>query len=152
MAPAQQSRSAVDARIRARRSAVQACYQWYMTRKPIEEVILEFEAERTEIRRADAGYFREMLRGLADNIDVINTELGSCLDRKIDRLDPVELAILHLGVYELKFQPLTPWRVVVNESVELAKMFGAEQSHRYINGVLDKVARQVRVAEVTGNH
>ena len=71
------------------------------------------------------------------------------LDRKLEDLDPVERAILHIGLYELLTYPDIPWRVVINESVELAKMFGAEQSHKYINGVLDKAAHQIRAAEIS---
>jgi transcription antitermination protein NusB len=71
------------------------------------------------------------------------------LDRPVNELDPVERAVLHIGTYELLYRPEVPWRVVVNESVELAKMFGAEQSHKFINGVLDKIARKVRVTEIS---
>jgi len=71
------------------------------------------------------------------------------LDRPVNELDPVERAVLHIGVYELLHHPELPWRVIVNESVELAKMFGAEQSHKFINGVLDKIARKVRITEIS---
>ena len=70
------------------------------------------------------------------------------LDRPAGELDPVERAVLHLGCYELLYHPELPWRVVLNEAVELARMFGAEQSHKYINGVLDKLAHRVRTAEI----
>ena len=140
----------VHARVRARRSAVQACYQWCMNSQPIQDVINEFVAERSELKKADAEYFRELLRGVAAHVDEINAELSELLDRPVEQLDPVERAILYIGIFELKYRTEIPWRVVVNESVELARMFGAEQSHRYINGVLDRAARRIRTLEDTG--
>ena len=137
------------ARIRARRSAVQAMYQWEMTQASINDVIAEFVDERTELKKADTEYFCELLRGAAHNIADLNERIIPFLDRPLKDLDPVELAILHIGLYELLFRPELPWRVIVNESVELAKMFGAEQSHKFINGVLDKIARKIRVHEIS---
>ncbi len=136
-----------NARIRARRSAVQALYQWQMTQAPMAEVIAEFEKERTELRKADKNYFRDLLEGTARQLAELDAQLAPLLDRPVRELDPVERAVLHIGMYELLFHPELPWRVVVNESVELAKMFGAEQSHRYINGVLDRAARRIRAQE-----
>ena len=135
------------ARIRARRSAVQALYQWQMTQMPIIDVIAEFEDERTELKKADIEYFRDLLQGTAQQIAVLNEQLGPLLDRPVKELDPVERAVLHIGLYELLFKPELPWRVIINESVELAKMFGAEQSYKFINGVLDKAARVIRSEE-----
>ena len=140
----------VQARVRARRSAVQACYQWCMNNQPIQDVINEFESDRSELKKADCGYFRELVRGVAAHLGELNAELALHLDRPVEQLDPVERAILYIGIYELKFRIEIPWRVVINESVELARMFGAEQSHRYINGVLDKAARHIRTLEGTG--
>lgn len=136
------------ARIRARRSAVQALYQWQMTQMPMADVILEFENERSELKKADKDYFRDLLHGTTGQSEKLDEYLTPLLDRHVKDLDPVERAILHIGVYELLFHPELPWRVVVNESVELAKMFGADQSHRYVNGVLDKAARNIRADEI----
>ncbi|HSR62174.1 MAG TPA: transcription antitermination factor NusB [Gammaproteobacteria bacterium] len=136
------------ARIRARRSAVQALYQWQMTQMPMADVILEFENERSELKKADKDYFRDLLHGTTGQSEKLDEYLAPLLDRHVKDLDPVERAILHIGVYELLFHPELPWRVVVNESVELAKMFGADQSHRYVNGVLDKAARNIRADEI----
>ena len=136
------------ARIRARRSAVQALYQWQMTQLPMAEIISEFEKERRELKKADKDYFRELLHGTTGQSEKLDECLSPLLDRPLNDLDPVEQAILHIGIYELLFHPELPWRVVVNESVELAKMFGADQSHRYVNGVLDKAARQIRAGEI----
>lgn len=136
------------ARVRARRSAVQAIYQWEMNNSPMNDVIEEFIHERTELKKADAKYFREVLLGTAAKTGDLNEIITPHLDRPLSDLDPVERAILLLGTYELMYRPEIPWRVIVNESVELAKMFGADQSHKYINGVMDKIARDVRSTEI----
>ncbi len=135
------------ARARARRTAVQALYQWDLTNQPVDSIIKEFESERAELRKADKDYFRRIVSGVVEHRDVIARGLNGLLDRSLMELDPVERAILLLGTYELMFQLELPWRVVVNESVDLAKMFGAEQSYKYINGVLDAAARQLRAEE-----
>lgn len=140
------------ARIRARRSAVQALYQWEMTQSSMTDVITEFMNERTELKKADTAYFSEILKGAAGNVDELNREISACLDRPLHELDPVERAVLLVGTYELKYRPELPWRVIVNEAVELAKMFGAEASYKYINGVLDKIARKVRTAEISSTN
>ena len=136
------------ARIRARRSAVQALYQWEMTQSSMEDVIKEFMSERSELKKADIEYFCELLKGSAGKIDELNEEIIPFLDRPLKELDPVERAVLLVGSYELMFHPELPWRVVVNESVELAKMFGAEQSYKYVNSILDRIAHKVRITEI----
>ena len=137
------------ARVRARRSAVQALYQWEMTHAPVAEVIAEFICDRSELKKADVDYFTSMLQGATGKVAEIDTGLAPLLDRPLYQLGPVERAILRIGMYELLFHQEIPWRVIVNESVELAKMFGAEQSYKYINGVLDKAARSIRAVEIS---
>ena len=137
------------ARIKARRSTVQALYQCEMTQAVTADVIKEFIDERDEMKKADKEYFCDLLGGITGRIDELNNEMAPFLDRPVNELDPVERAVLHIGVYELLYHPELPWRVIVNESVELAKMFGAEQSHKFINGVLDKIARKVRITEIS---
>ncbi len=137
------------ARISARRTAVQALYQWHMTQVPISDVITEFENERSKMKKVDIDYFRDLLHGTTEKMTTLDDQLAPLLDRPVNELDPVERAVLHIGVYELLFRPELPWRVVINESVELAKMFGAEQSHKFINGVIDKAAHQIRAAEIS---
>jgi N utilization substance protein B len=138
-----------QARIKARRSAVQALYQCEMAQAATPDVIKEFMEERDEMKKADKDYFCELLRGTTEKIDELNKEMAPFLSRPVNELDPVERAVLHIGVYELLYHPELPWRVVVNESIELAKMFGAEQSHKFINGVMDSVARKVRITEIS---
>ena len=136
-----------SARVRARRSAVQALYQWLLTERPMSTIIAEFEQDRKELKKADGEYFRDILSGISTNSAQIRDTLLPFLDRKPDELDPVTRAVLHLGMYELLYQPTLPLRVVLNEAVELARMFGAEDSYKYINGVLDRAARQLRPGE-----
>ena len=136
------------ARVRARRSAVQALYQWAMSAMPIQDVINEFINERTELKKADIDYFKEILHGTTRESENLDKQLIPLLDRTLDELDPVEKAILQIGLYELTFHPELPYKVVLNEAVDLAKMFGAEQSYKYINGVLDKAAQKIRKVEM----
>ena len=136
------------ARIKARRNTVQALYQWFMTGKDVAEVIAEFETDKQTLAKTDVDYFKLLLRGTIKCNDELDTKISKFLDRPADELDAIERAILHIGCFELKYHLEIPWRVVVNESIELAKLFGAEGSHKYINGILDKVARELRAAEI----
>lgn len=145
------NRSSSHARVRARRTAVQACYQWLINKQPVAAVIKEFENDRAELKKADKEYFRDLLEGINRCSKELDDTLIALLDRQLSELDTVEHAILMLAVYELMHHPELPWRVVVNEAVELAKMFGAEQSHKYINGVLDKAARRIRASEISSS-
>lgn len=136
------------ARAAARRNAVQALYQWEMNQQPVQRVIDEFRAERAELQKADKEYFGELVGGVATHRDELAQRLAPHLSRPLEQLDPVERAVLLLAMYELSFRLEIPWRVVVNEAIELAKLFGAEQSHRFINGVMDAAARVIRTAEI----
>lgn len=137
------------ARSRARRSIIQAYYQWQITRQNVKDILNEFEADRAELKKADTEYFKRVFKGMAAESGLLDDYIGPLLDRPVKELDPVERAILHLGCYELLYCPEIPWRSIINEAVELAKMFGAEQSHKYINGVLDKLAQQIRSVEIS---
>ena len=141
-------RPSSNARVRARRTAVQACYQWLINKQPVTAVIKEFENDRAELRKADKEYFRDLLEGINRYSQELDDTLAPLLDRPLSELNTVEHAILMLAVYELIHHPELPWRVAVNEAIELAKMFGAEQSYKYINGVLDKAARRIRSSEI----
>lgn len=136
------------ARIRSRRSLIQAYYQWLMTQRPVAEIINEFKSDRAELKKADIEYFDQAMHGMAEFRSNIDQELTSILDRPCAELDPVENAVLHLGAYELMYLQEIPCRVVLNEAIDLAKMFGADQSHKYINGILDKIAHKFRPTEL----
>jgi len=134
-------------RTKARRHAVQAIYQWQMTGENLSEIDRQF-LEMDSIVGADLVYFKDLLHGVPTNLTALDELSSAFIDRAIESVDPVERAILRMGTYELRDHPEIPYRVVINESVELAKMFGAEQGHRYINGVLDKLAQQLRQVEI----
>ncbi|MFD0966427.1 transcription antitermination factor NusB [Seminibacterium arietis] len=126
-------------RRRARECAVQALYSWYISQNSIDIIELNFVTEQ-EMKGVDLPYFRTLLRHTVQYIDDIENILSPYLDRDMNELDPIERAILCLASYELKFQLDVPYKVVINEAIEVAKVFGAEESHKYINGVLDKIA------------
>lgn len=134
------------ARRKARRFAMQAMYQWQMTGNDIADIELQFRRDN-DMRKVDITYFHELLHGIPARVDVLDEALQPLLDRKIDELSQVEKAILRLGAFELIDRIDVPYRVVINEGIELAKMFGADESFKYVNGVLDKLARSARTAE-----
>lgn len=134
-------------RSRARHHAVQAVYQWQMTGQDVGDVVGQFLASQ-DGTKFEVEYFRDLLRGVATHLNALDACLQPHVDRPIAQIDPVERAILRLGAYELAHHPEVPYRVVINEAVELAKVFGAEEGHKYVNGVLDKLAAKLRPAEV----
>ncbi len=134
------------ARRHARRVLVQAVYQWQMTDADTHAVEKQF-AEDGSLAKADRDFFRELLRGVLLGSEALDECFQPYLDRKLKELDKVELALLRLGTFELKERIEVPFRVVIDEYVELAKTFGAEDSHKYINGILDKLSNVLRVDE-----
>jgi N utilization substance protein B len=135
------------ARTNARKCAVQALYQWQMTGHNLNDIERHF-LEDERLKGAQRSYFDEIFRGVPKQLDVIDQALSEFVDRPVDKIDPVERAILRIGVYELINRLDIPYRVVLNEGVDLAKCFGAEGSHKYVNGILDKVAGQKRATEI----
>lgn len=131
----------------ARRLALQALYQWQVTGDDLGDISLQFVSEN-DSDKYDIDYFRDLFHGVPTHLDELDRELQPLIDRDIERVDLVERAALRLGVYELLHHPEVPFRVVINESVELAKVFGADKGHRYVNGVLDKVSHKVRAVEL----
>ena len=137
-----------NARSRARELAVQAIYQWQMAGQDIIDIQKQF-TEEYNLRKVDKKYFRELLHGVPSKIDELDSHTFALLDRPIEEVDPIERAIIRLGTYELEFRPDVPVRVIINEAIELAKKFGAEQSHKYVNSIMDGVAKKLRKAELT---
>lgn len=138
-----------QARSRARRYGMQALYQWDLSGLDLAEIQRQFfEAE--DFSNADGGYFIELLSGVNAHIDRIDTQISEVIDRPIVQVDPVERAILRIACYELLFRHDVPYRVSINEAVLLAKKFGAEQGHAFVNGVLDRLARKLRPTESPG--
>ncbi len=134
------------ARRKARRALVQATYQWQMNDVGIEALRAEFHDSKA-LAKADRGFFDDVLAMTTRRAASLDAAFGDFLDRDVGALDQVELAIMRLGACELLYREDIPYRVVIDEYVELAKVFGAEQSYRYVNGVLDKVASKVRANE-----
>lgn len=131
----------------ARQLATQALYQWHMAGHSLNEIEAQFRVDN-DFTGVDAPYFSELLRGVPTSKDEIDAALKPCLDLTIEELDPVELAILRLSTYELLKRVDVPYRVVINEGIELAKVYGSTDGHKFVNGVLDKLAPRLREAEV----
>lgn len=126
---------------------VQALYQWGMAGQNISAIEAQFYAEN-DPEKIDQDYFREALRTITKSVDEIDDLIKPHIDRDIDDLDPVSTALLRLGVFEFGHRPDVPFKVVINEGVNLAKRFGPTDSDKYINGVLDKIAPLMREVEV----
>ena len=118
-----------------------------MSGNKVQDIYEQFLVERNT-SKFDTAYFKDLLVGVTDHVAQIDQQLQPHLDRPIDEVDPVERAVLRMGAYELIHKLEVPYRVAINEAVEAAKLFGADQGHKYVNGVLDKVAQRVREAEV----
>ncbi len=133
-------------RTRARRLAMQALYQWDMSGNTLSDIEVQF-LEDEDFSKADKAYFHELLHEVPARLDEVEQAFETYLDRPLDEIDPVERAVLRMATYELLARIDVPYRVVINESVNLAKKFGAEQAYRYVNGVLDQTARKLRAVE-----
>lgn len=132
----------------ARRLTIQALYQWLVNETPPATLLKQFREQESGLGRADPAYFEELLNGTVRDAIELTLALVPHLDRPLNQLDPVEHAILLLGAWEMAHKPEVPWKVVVNESVNLAKTFGAEDGYKFVNGVLDKLARTARAVEL----
>ena len=133
------------ARSRARELIVQSLYQMQMTGHDEAELMAQFH-ERTDYQRVDQAYFDEVLSAVIRGRQALEKSIDEIADRPVDQLDPVEKGILLLGFYELREKVDVPFKVVINESVNLAKRFGAVDGHKYINALLDKAAQKFRHA------
>jgi len=133
-------------RRKARELAVQATYSWQVSQNPVREIEVNFIAENSK-RRFDIEYFQLLLRGVIANVSEIDAVISPYVDRPLDDIDQVEKAILRVAVFELKDCADVPYRVVINEAIELAKSFAADDSHKFVNGVLDKTVKLIRPQE-----
>jgi N utilization substance protein B len=134
------------ARSQARRCVMQALYQWQLTGQTYSEILAQF-IERDEYQTADKNYFSELLNGAIEHQPTLAAQVGEFADRPWEQLDPIERAVLLLGMYELLHRLDVPYRVIVNEGVELTKQFGATDGYKYINALLDRAARALRATE-----
>lgn len=137
------------ARSKARRLAMQAVYQWQMTAHDAADILAQFLADEDN-RGVDAEYFEALVRGVVQGCPALDAALAPTLARPLDEVDPVERAVLRVAAYELQHRLDVPYRVVLNEAVALAKKFGAEQGHTFVNAALDKLARELRAVEMRG--
>jgi N utilization substance protein B len=135
------------ARRKARHYAMQALYQWDMAGSNLSKIEAEFIADN-DMTHVDSEYFRDILRGVPNNLTELDEMLIPCLSRAMEEVTPVEKAILRLAAFELAHRIDVPYKVVINESVELSKKFGATESHKFINGALDQLAQVIRIVEI----
>ncbi|HEX5637609.1 MAG TPA: transcription antitermination factor NusB [Gammaproteobacteria bacterium] len=130
----------------AREKAMQALYQWTISGSELSDIEVQFHAEQN-MAKVDLEYFHELLHGVPAQLAEIDAMLAPFMSRQDEMLDHVEQAILRLSAWELRNRPDVPYQVVIKEAIHLARAFGAAQSHKFINGVLDSLARQCRTIE-----
>jgi N utilization substance protein B len=135
-------------RRKSRELALKGLYQYLLSPKELRLIVREM-ADEAEFARADETYFRSLLEGVYDQIPELDSRITKYLDRPIAELSPIEHAVLLISAYELIFDMSIPYRVAINEGVELAKSYGGTDGHKYVNGVLDKLAAEARPTEVT---
>jgi N utilization substance protein B len=135
-----------EPRRRARRRALQAIYQWQMTGQDSREILKQFD-EAQDMTGVDREHFETLVRGVSENREELDRALQDYLDRPFSQVDLMEQVVLRIGAYELLHCPGQPFRVVVDECVDLAHRFGSEQGHAYVNAVLDKAAKAWRANE-----
>ena len=135
------------ARRHARQYALQAMYQWQISASPIAEIELDFLVHHIK-QKTDVAYFKELIHGIPREQETLDNHMRPFLSRPIAELDPVELGILRLGIYELAHRLDVPYRVAINEALELTKRFGSVEGYKFVNGILDQVARGLRSDEI----
>lgn len=135
------------ARHNARAYILQAMYQWQLAGTPVTDIEAEFLRYHIE-KKLDMDYFKELLHGIPSCQHEIDETMRPYLGRHLSEMDPIELAVLRLAVYELLKRPDIPYRVVINEALELTKKFGSVEGYKFVNGVLDRTARKVRAIEI----
>lgn len=139
-------KGSIAARRRARSYALQALYQWHMARQAINEIEAQFHVDN-DFSKVDTDYFKAILHGVPAKVTEIDAAFAPFLDRSVAELDPVELSILRLSTFEFLERLDVPYKVVINEGIELTKIFGATDGHKFVNGILDKLAPKLRMAE-----
>jgi len=135
------------ARHNARRYALQAMYQWQIADTAINEIENEFLQYHID-KKLDLAYFKELIHGVPKHQQEIDQEMQPFVGRPLSEIDPIELAVLRLAIYELIKRLDVPYRVIINEALELAKKFGSIEGHKFVNGVLDRIAKKNRVTEI----
>ena len=131
------------ARRKARKLAVQEVYSWQLSQNTFSDIEAQYLTD-TDTSKVDVDYFLDLLRGVGSYYKSLDESIAPFLDRPIKELDPVELAVLRIAAFELRERLDVPYKVAINEAIELAKSFGADDSHRFVNGVLDKAVDSLR--------
>ncbi len=147
--PAQEKSNDINptARRNARRYALQALYQWQLAQAPMSEIELEFIQHHID-KKIDMAYFKELIHQIPADQEEIDKEIRLFTGRPMQEIDPIELNVIRLAIYELIKRPDVPYRVVINEALELTKKFGSVEGHKFVNGVLDRIAKNVRATEI----
>ena len=133
---------------RARKLALQALYQWLMSGSELCEIEAQFHVAN-DMEKVDTAYFCRLLHGVPKQLSALEDALSPLIDRPIQGLNPIELTVLRIGAFELFNCPEIPYRVVLDESITLTKQFGSQDGHRYVNGVLNNLARKTRAVEIS---
>jgi len=136
-----------NARHNARRYLVQAMYQWQVAHTPVNDLEHEFLRYHIE-KKADLEFFKELLHGIPKHQQEIDAEMQPFLARSLSEIDPIELAVLRVAIYELIKRPDIPYRVIINEALQLTKKFGSIEGYKFVNGILDRIAKKNRATEI----
>lgn len=132
------------ARRKARGLAVQAIYSWQISQNHVSDIEQQFLLDN-DVNKIDVEFFKDAIRGVAAHYKELDTALTPYTERPYEEVDQIEKAIMRLSAYELKFRLDVPYKVAINEGIELAKKFGADDSHRFVNGVLDRACKDLRI-------
>jgi N utilization substance protein B len=141
-------KQSISGKRRARKLALQALYQWLMSGSDPYEIEAQFRV-MNNMERVDGDYFCHLLYGVAKHAEALELSIVPFVDREISGLNPIELTVLRIGAFELVHCPEIPYKVVLDESVSLTKEFGSQDGFRYVNGVLNNLARQIRSVEIS---
>lgn len=141
------SPSFIKQRSLARRRAMQAIYQWQMASNDLKDIETQYLTEQ-DMSKVDVDYFKELMHKVPMSIDELDAVAEKYTETKMEVVDPIERAIIRLSIYELKSRLDVPYKVVINEAVILAKAFGGDNSHTFVNGIVDKAAHELRQAEI----
>ncbi|KTD65633.1 transcription antitermination factor NusB [Legionella shakespearei] len=141
-------KQSINGKRRARKLALQALYQWLLSGADLHEIEAQFRV-MNNMDKVDVDYFSRLLHGVAAQVDALESSILPFIDRDISGLNPIELTVLRIGAFELFHCPEIPYKVVLDESISLTKEFGSQDGHRYVNGVLNNLAKQVRSVEIS---
>jgi len=139
--------SVAKGRSNARKKAMQALYEWHMSGNDLAEIETQFHEEQN-MEKVDVEYFSALLHGVPAEVNSLDELIAKYSDRKDSELDPIEQSILRLSSYEIKNRIDIPYKIIISESLTLAKLFGSDKSHAFVNSVLDKLAKELRKVEI----